>query len=87
MNSKLTLNVEEEVTRKAKVYARSRGKSLSKVVEQYLRFITESEQPSPVISDRVTSTADELELPHGVGVDDVRLRYLLEKHFGPQDID
>jgi len=85
MNAKLTLNIEEEITRKAKLFARSRGKSLSKVVEQYLRFVTEGEQPSSRISERVAGIADDLEIPEGLGSDDLKTQYLLEKYLRTQD--
>lgn len=41
MNAKLTLSLDKEVIEKAKKYARRRDKSLSKVVENYLRQLAE----------------------------------------------
>ena len=40
MNSKLTLNVDKDLARKAKTYARSRGRSLSDLVESYFKILT-----------------------------------------------
>ena len=40
MDSKLTLNVDKDLARKAKVYARSRGRSLSDLVESYFKILT-----------------------------------------------
>jgi len=40
MDSKLTLNVNKELSEKAKLYARSRGRSLSDLVENYFKFLT-----------------------------------------------
>ncbi|MDH3246638.1 MAG: DUF6364 family protein [Saprospiraceae bacterium] len=40
MNSKLTLSIEEEVIQAAKDYARRHGKSLSNLVEEYLKSVT-----------------------------------------------
>jgi hypothetical protein len=40
MNSKLTLSIDKDVARKAKVYARSNGRSLSDLVENYLKLLT-----------------------------------------------
>lgn len=40
MNSKLTLSIEEEVITKAKDYARKSGRSLSDLVQAYLKRIT-----------------------------------------------
>lgn len=40
MNTKLTLTVEQSVIKKAKLYAKSKGRSLSDIIENYLRVIT-----------------------------------------------
>ena len=40
MDSKLTLSIDKDVARKAKVYARSNGRSLSDLVENYLKLLT-----------------------------------------------
>jgi hypothetical protein len=40
MNTKLTLTIEKSVIMKAKLYAKSRGRSLSDIIENYLQMIT-----------------------------------------------
>jgi len=40
MDSKLTLNVDKDLARKAKTYARSQGRSLSDLVESYFKILT-----------------------------------------------
>ena len=40
MNTKLTLTVEREVIDRAKKYAQSKGRSLSDIVENYLKSLT-----------------------------------------------
>jgi hypothetical protein len=42
MDSKLTLSIDKDVARKAKVYARSKGRSLSDLVENYLKLLTKN---------------------------------------------
>jgi hypothetical protein len=42
MDAKLTLNIDKDVARKAKVYARSKGRSLSDLVENYLKLLTKN---------------------------------------------
>jgi uncharacterized protein (DUF3820 family) len=37
MNAKLTLTIEQSVIEKAKIYAKSRGRSLSDIIESYLK--------------------------------------------------
>ena len=39
MDSKLTLNIDKELAQKAKAYARSRGRSLSDLVESYFKVL------------------------------------------------
>lgn len=40
MNTKLTLTIEETVIESAKKYAKGKGRSLSNLIENYLRAIT-----------------------------------------------
>ena len=46
MKQKLTVTVEAEVIRMAKRYARSRGVSVSALIEESLRDITQATAPS-----------------------------------------
>jgi len=43
MNSKLTLTVDESVVRKAKRYAKREKRSLSDIVENYLKILTKDQ--------------------------------------------
>jgi hypothetical protein len=40
MNTKLTLTIEQTIIEKAKIYAKAKGNSLSDIVENYLKMIT-----------------------------------------------
>jgi hypothetical protein len=42
MDAKLTLNIDKDVARKAKIYARKEGRSLSDLVENYLKLLTKN---------------------------------------------
>ena len=42
MDAKLTLNIDKDVASKAKVYARKEGRSLSDLVENYLKLLTKN---------------------------------------------
>jgi hypothetical protein len=48
MNTKLTLTIEDFVIDKAKKYARQEGRSLSDIVENYLKAITSSTEVEQV---------------------------------------
>ncbi len=64
MNAKLTLNVDKEIARKAKLYARSKGRSLSDLVEDYFRFLTrEMELQEREISPKVKSLLGSIKVP------------------------
>lgn len=43
MNTKLTLTIEQSIIQKAKDYAKKKGRSLSDIVENYLKAITKEE--------------------------------------------
>ena len=40
MNTKLTLTIEQSIIEKAKSYAKGKGRSLSDIIENYLKAIT-----------------------------------------------
>ncbi|WP_435131917.1 DUF6364 family protein [Formosa sp. A9] len=44
MNTKLTLTIEKEIIERAKSYAKEKNRSLSDIIENYLKILTEKEQ-------------------------------------------
>lgn len=44
MNTKLTLTIEERIIHRAKKYAKQNGRSLSAIIENYLKIITQEEE-------------------------------------------
>lgn len=44
MNTKLTLTIEQAIIEKAKRYANSKGRSLSDIIENYLKVITKEDE-------------------------------------------
>ncbi len=44
MNTKLTLTIEQEVIERAKDYAKEKDRSLSDIIENYLKTLTKEEQ-------------------------------------------
>jgi replicative DNA helicase len=48
MNTKLTLTIEQSIIEKAKKYASGKGRSLSDIIENYLKIITKEEQKKEV---------------------------------------
>ena len=54
MNTKLTLTIEQTIIEKAKTYAKGKGRSLSDIIENYLKAITKDHQesktkPTPIV--------------------------------------
>ena len=45
MSTKLTLTVDKTIIEKAKKYAKSNGRSLSNIIEEYLKSLTQKEEP------------------------------------------
>lgn len=56
MNTKLTLTIDKSLIDKAKLYAKDKGRSLSNIVENYLRVIVKEENPKVIDSTPVTSS-------------------------------
>ena len=59
MLTKLTLTIEESVVEKAKDYARGKSKSVSRIVEEYLKNLSEGSEPlisSDVIKSPITDS-------------------------------
>lgn len=44
MNTKLTLTIEQEIIKRAKEYAKHKNRSLSDIIENYLKILTKEEQ-------------------------------------------
>ena len=66
MDSKLTLNVDKTIASKAKKYARSKGRSLSDLVEDYFLFLTRTANLDEAkISPKVKSLLGSIKVPKG----------------------
>lgn len=48
MNTKLTLTIEQTIIDKAKKYAKGKGRSLSDIIENYLKVITKEESKADI---------------------------------------
>ena len=63
MTTKLTLTIEETVISSAKKYAQMKGKSLSNLVENYLRSVSTGEKDSAALSPNVKKLMGTINLP------------------------
>jgi hypothetical protein len=81
MDSKLTLSIDKDVARKAKVYARSNGRSLSDLVENYLKLLTRnSSNEDSEYTPRVKSLLGCITLPEDFDYKKEVADYLVKKH-------
>ena len=81
MNTKLTLSVDQDLIQKAKEYAKRRGTSISKMVEEYFLVLTSEKgsatkpnSDSPV--DKLLGIVNEPDLDY----DQIRLEALKKKY-------
>lgn len=63
MKKKLTLTIDKKIINIAKIYAKEKGKSLSGIVENYLRVITIEERKQEVLSPVITNLIGIIKLP------------------------
>ena len=63
MDTKLTLKLEQAVIEKAKEYAKRQRTSLSRLIENYLLYITDEENVEEKITPLVNSLSGIIDLP------------------------
>ncbi len=80
MQTKLTLSIDSDVIEQAKEYAHRQHRSLSKLVENYLKLVTRKEKPEE-ITPIVASLSGILPMDdvEGKGRDEIT-EYLIEKY-------
>ena len=84
MNTKLTLKLDTEIIQRAKHYAASQQRSLSGIVEEYLKLLTEQTKPKDEIeiSPFVKSMATGVKIPADIDYKSAYADYLiLDKHW------
>lgn len=62
MTTKLTLTIEQEVIKTAKTYAKSKGRSLSDLIENYLKTLSDKDQLQESLSPRVKRLVGSIKL-------------------------
>ena len=81
MDAKLTLNIDKDVARKAKMYAKSNGRSLSDLVENYLKLLTKNTTvDDSEFSPRVKSLLGCISLPEDFDYKKEISDYLTKKY-------
>jgi hypothetical protein len=84
MDAKLTLKLDKDVIDKAKEYASSQNRSLSRLIESYLKSLINREYPQSLsdaeISPYVKSLRTGVNIPADFDYKKARGDYLSEKH-------
>ena len=82
MNTKLTLTIEQSVIEKAKRYAKQKERSLSDLIENYLKAITKDSDSEVVVKETpiVQSLKGSFQLPENFDYKDELAKRLSEKY-------
>jgi len=80
MTTKLTLTIEQDVIKSAKTYAQKKGRSLSDLVENYLKTLDKQDSSTENFSPRVKRLLGSVKLPENFDYKEV-LREEIEKKF------
>jgi len=81
MNTKLTLTIEQAIIERAKKYAKQEGRSLSDIIENYLKVITNAEHKTDIEITPVTkSLRGSFKAPKDFDYKEALSKALSEKH-------
>jgi hypothetical protein len=83
MITKLTLTVEKSVIDQAKIVAKASGRSLSKMVEEYLISLNRDAQITTQYEDDLDgllALRGCIKIPNNVDINDLRYQAIMEKH-------
>lgn len=75
MTTKLTLTVEESIIKKAKSYAKQTGRSLSELIENYLKSLTEESVDKSQLSSKLKNIVGSVKLPEDYERKELRAYY------------
>lgn len=81
MNTKLTLTIEQTIIEKAKKYAGGKGRSLSDIVENYLKVITKEDNNESInLTPIVKSLKGSFKAPENIDYKKELTKRLKEKY-------
>lgn len=66
MNTKLTLTIDQSIIEKAKSYAKLKGRSLSDIIENYLKVITNDQVVEAEVSPLINSLRGSFKSPENI---------------------
>ncbi|PIQ27507.1 MAG: hypothetical protein COW63_15945 [Bacteroidetes bacterium CG18_big_fil_WC_8_21_14_2_50_41_14] len=80
MNTKLTLTIDHFTIEKAKIYAKGKGRSLSDIIENYLKAITSEQKTAEDFSPLVNSLLGSFSVPESFDYKEELSKALSEKY-------
>lgn len=82
MNTKLTLSIEEGVIEGAKEYAKKQGRSLSNIVEEYLKSVAKPKKKikKSALHPMVEELCGSVKIPKGKSYDEILEEARIEKY-------
>lgn len=80
MTTKLTLTIEQKVIKSAKLYAQEKGRSLSDLVESYLKTLSDKDKAGPGLSPRVKRLIGAVKLPENFDYKEALKAGIEQKH-------
>ena len=80
MNTKLTLTIEQAIIERAKSYAKEKGRSLSDIIENYLKVITKEERIEEELSPLIKSLRGSFKMPKSFDYKNELSKGLSEKY-------
>ena len=63
MQTKLTLTIEQSIIEQAKLYAKDKGRSLSELIENYLKVVLDDSQQEVKLSPSIKKLKGSIQLP------------------------
>ena len=80
MTTKLTLSINEETVQRAKRLSRKKGKSISKMVEEYLDSLSEKEEQKEAVMDKINKILKKKITNPNIDWKEARYQHLKKKY-------
>jgi len=80
MTAKLTLSVEKDTIETAKLYAKNQNKSLSEIIENYLKALVQDTKEEQIIDQEIVELSDSIDPKTIPDLSEIRFKYLKEKY-------
>lgn len=80
MTTKLTLSIDKEVIEQSKQFAASQNRSLSDLIESYLRTITSVQEKNIKVTDKISSLHGSFKVPDGFDYKKELEEEIIKKH-------